>query len=149
MDLKALPKIKIATEKKRVGRGHATGKGKTAGRGQKGQKARGKVRVGFEGGQTPLYQRLPFQKGKGHRKISLKPVGVNIALLAKLPAHTTVTVTTLVDAGIVDKALAEQSGVKLLGNGKLTQALVTALPYTKQARIKIEQAGGSVQEGAA
>lgn len=145
MQLAQLPQIKVARQSKRLGRGTSSGKGKTSSRGQKGQKARGKVRLGFEGGQTPLFKRLPFRRGKGNKKISKKPIIVNIKILNLLPANTKITVETLIKAGIVKEDDAKMFGVKILGDGAVTNAYTIALPISNKARIKIEQAGGKVE----
>lgn len=144
MDLSNLQKIKVVKEAKRLGRGHSSGKGKTSGRGQKGQKARGKIPVGFEGGQTPLYKRVPFVRGKGNKKWSVKPLGVNIGLLSTLPAGTEVDTQILIEHGIVKARNIKERGVKILGGGELTTKLTIKLPVTQSAKEKIEGAQGTV-----
>lgn len=128
---------------KRKGRGHGTGNGKTAGRGHKGQKARsgGGVRVGFEGGQMPLYRRLPK---RGFTNIFAKEyTEVNIAQLNKLEAGTVVTAESLKEAGIISKIC---DGIKVLGTGELDKSLtVQAKKFTKSAVAKIEAAGGKAE----
>ena len=102
----------------RVGRGSSSGNGKTSGRGQKGQKSRsgGGVRLGFEGGQTPLFRRLPK---RGFTNINRKDYAViNLDVLNRFEDGTEVTPTTLIEAGIVKN---EKSGIKVLGNGELTK----------------------------
>lgn len=130
-------------DSKRKGRGHGTGNGKTAGRGHKGQKARsgGGVRVGFEGGQMPLYRRLPK---RGFTNIFAKEyTEVNIAQLNKLEAGTVVTAESLKEAGIISKIC---DGIKVLGNGELDKSLtVQAKKFTKSAVEKIEAAGGKAE----
>ena len=127
---------------KRKGRGHATGNGKTAGRGHKGQKARsgGGVRVGFEGGQMPLARRLPK---RGFNNIFAKPLdAINVSDLEKFEDGAVVTVKDIVDAGLVSKC---KYGVKILGNGELTAKLdVTADAFSASAIKKIEEKGGTV-----
>ena len=111
----------------RKGRGHASGNGKTAGKGHKGQKARsGATRPGFEGGQMPLYRRLPK---RGFTNINSKTIiGINVSALEKFENDTVVTVETLLEAGIVKNP---RDGVKILGNGELTKKLtVKAVSYT-------------------
>ena len=118
----------------RRGRGHASGNGKTAGRGHKGQKARsgGRVRLGFEGGQMPLYRRIPK---RGFTCPSSKDiVGVNISRLEVFEDGSTVTVDTLVEKGIVRNP---KDGVKILANGELTKKLnVQANAFSAGAKEK-------------
>lgn len=127
----------------RVGRGHGSGNGKTAGRGQKGQKSRsgGKVRVGFEGGQMPLYRRIP-KRGFTNRN-SKVIVGINLSALEVFENGTTVTVETLIEKGIVKNP---KDGVKILGNGELTKKLdVKADAFSASAKEKIEALGGTAE----
>ena len=128
---------------KRKGRGHATGNGKTAGRGHKGQKARsgGGVRVGFEGGQMPLARRLPK---RGFNNIFAKPLeAINVASLNKFEDGATVNVCDLLEKGILSKC---EYGVKVLGNGELTKKLtVRATAFSASAKEKIEKAGGKAE----
>lgn len=125
----------------RVGRGTSSGNGKTAGRGQKGQKARGKVRVGFEGGQMPLFRRIPK---RGFTNINRKEYAiVNLDTLNRFEDNAVVTPALLVEAGIVKN---EKSGIKVLGNGELTKKLtVKANKFSSSAIAAIETAGGSVE----
>ena len=126
----------------RRGRGHGSGNGKTAGKGHKGQKARsGAPRPGFEGGQMPLYRRIPKRgfKNRNTREI----VGINIDRLEKFDNDTVVTVAALVEAGIVSNP---RDGVKILGNGELTKKLtVQATAFSKSAVEKIEALGGKAE----
>ena len=125
----------------RVGRGTSSGNGKTAGRGQKGQKARGKVRLGFEGGQMPLFRRMPK---RGFKNINRKEYAiVNLDQLNVFEDGAEVTPVVLIEAGIVK---AEKSGVKILGNGELTKKLtVKAAKFSKSAEEAITAKGGSVE----
>ena len=126
----------------RVGRGTSSGNGKTSGRGQKGQKARsGGVRLGFEGGQTPLFRRLPK---RGFTNINAKEYAlVNLDQLNVFEDGTEVTPAVLKEAGIVR---AEKSGVKVLGNGELTKKLtVKAAKFSKSAEAAITAKGGSIE----
>jgi large subunit ribosomal protein L15 len=127
----------------RVGRGTSSGNGKTSGRGQKGQKARsgGGVRLGFEGGQTPLFRRLPK---RGFTNINRKDYAlVNLDMLNRFDDGTEVTPVFLVDAGIVKN---EKSGVKILATGKLTKKLtVKATKFSKAAEEAIVAAGGTIE----
>ena len=129
--------------RKRVGRGIGSGTGKTSGKGHKGQNARsgGGVRPGFEGGQMPLYRRLPK---RGFKNIFAKQyVTVNVEALEKLEDGTEVTAQVLKDNGIISKTL---DGVKILGRGELTKKLnVKVAKYTESAKEKIEKAGGKAE----
>ena len=128
---------------KRKGRGTGTGNGKTAGRGHKGQKARsgGKLRIGFEGGQMPLYRRLPK---RGFKNIFAKEYSeVNVEQLNRFEDNAVVDPVALVEAGILKNVL---DGVRVLGSGELSKALtVRAQGFTKGAQQKIEAAGGKVE----
>ena len=130
------------TASKRVGRGMGSGLGKTSGRGQKGQKARsgGGVRRGFEGGQTPLYRRLPK---RGFTNIHAKTyTEVTLTMLNKSKA-TDVTAESLLEEGIIGKI---NDGIVVLATGKLDKKLnVKATRFTKQAKEKIEALGGKVE----
>ncbi|HTK03358.1 MAG TPA: uL15 family ribosomal protein [Alphaproteobacteria bacterium] len=121
-------------DKKRVGRGMGSGKGShTAGRGQKGQRARGHIGVLIEGMKTKksLLKRLPLMRGKGKFKAHTKPVIITVSDLEKLPTGSEITVELLVKENIVDKALAEKYGVKVLGGGKTTKKFVFLIPTSK------------------
>ena len=126
----------------RRGRGHASGNGKTAGKGHKGQKARsGAPRPGFEGGQMPLYRRLP-KRGFTNRN-SKTIVGINVSALERFENDTVVTVETLIEAGIVKNP---RDGVKILGNGELTKKLnVKVDAVSEGAKAKIEAVGGTCE----
>ena len=128
---------------KRKGRGHATGNGKTAGRGHKGQKARsgGGVRIGFEGGQMPLARRIPK---RGFNNIFAKPLeAVNVSVLDKFEDGAEVDAQALLDAGILSKC---RYGVKFLGNGEVSKKLtVRAAAFSESAKEKIEAAGGKAE----
>ena len=127
----------------RVGRGIATGNGKTSGRGHKGQKARsgGGVRPGFEGGQNPLFRRLPK---RGFTNINRKDYAVvNLDTLNRFEDGTEVTPVVLKEAGIVKN---EKAGIKVLADGELTKKLtVKAAKFSKSAQEAIEAAGGSIE----
>lgn len=145
MKLDQLPKT-TTKPKRRLGRGYGSGRGKTAGRGTKGQKARGKVKLGFEGGQLPLIRRLPLRRGKGRNKpLGKKPIVINIKYLDLLPQNSIVNKESLVDFGLVKKEEVEKYGVKILGDGELKKPLVVKLPCSGGARKKIEKAGGKVE----
>ena len=129
--------------RKRIGRGHGSGHGKTAGKGHKGQNARsgGGVRPGFEGGQTPLFQRLPK---RGFTNINHKEYAiVNLETLNRFEDGAEVNAETLLAAGIIKKV---RSGVKILGNGKLERKLtVKVTKASKEAVKQIEALGGQVE----
>lgn len=135
----AQPKI----ERKRVGRGHGSGNGKTAGKGHKGQNARsgGGVRIGFEGGQMPLARRIPK---RGFNNIFAKTYAiVNVADLNKFESGAEVDANALLEAGLIKKAC---DGVKVLGNGELEKSLtVKAAAFSAGAKEKIEKAGGKAE----
>ncbi|MCI7328255.1 MAG: 50S ribosomal protein L15 [Lachnospiraceae bacterium] len=126
----------------RRGRGHGSGNGKTAGKGHKGQKARsGAPRPGFEGGQMPLYRRIP-KRGFTNRN-TLDIVAINVSALEKFENGAVVDVAALKESGIVKNG---RDGVKILGNGELTKKLtVKANAFSASAKEKIEAAGGSVE----
>ncbi|MCR5430449.1 MAG: 50S ribosomal protein L15 [Eubacterium sp.] len=127
----------------RRGRGHGSGNGKTAGKGHKGQKARsgGGTRPGFEGGQMPLYRRIPK---RGFTNINTKDiVGINVSALERFDDGAEVTVETLVESGVVSNP---RDGVKILGNGELTKKLTVKVnAFSDSAKEKIEAAGGSCE----
>ena len=126
----------------RRGRGHGSGNGKTAGKGHKGQKARsGAPRPGFEGGQMPLYRRLP---NRGFKCINSKTiVGINVSALEVFDNDAVVSVETLLEKGIVKNP---RDGVKILGNGELTKKLtVQANAFSASAKEKIEALGGKAE----
>ena len=126
----------------RRGRGHGSGNGKTAGKGHKGQKARsGSPRPGFEGGQMPLYRRIPK---RGFTNINTKNiVGINVTALERFDNDTVVTVETLLEAGVIKNP---RDGVKILGNGEITKKLTLKVDaFSEGAKSKIEAAGGTCE----
>ena len=126
----------------RRGRGHGSGNGKTTGKGHKGQKARsGAPRPGFEGGQMPLYRRLP-KRGFTNRN-SLEIVGINLKALESFEDGSVITIDSLIESGIVKNP---KDGVKILGNGELTKKLtVKANAFSAKAQEKIEALGGTCE----
>ena len=126
----------------RRGRGHGSGNGKTAGKGHKGQKARsGAPRIGFEGGQMPLYRRLP-KRGFTNRNAKTI-VGINVSALERFDNDTVVTVETLLESGIIKNVC---DGVKILGNGELTKKLTVKVnAFSEGAKAKIEALGGTCE----
>ena len=144
MDLSSLKPAEgaVTSDNFRRGRGHGSGNGKTAGKGHKGQKARsGAPRPGFEGGQMPLYRRIP-KRGftcRNHKEI----VAINLSALEKFENGSEVTIETLIEAGVVKNP---RDGVKILGNGELTKKLtVKANAFSKSAAEKIEALGGKAE----
>lgn len=130
-------------ERNRVGRGIGSGNGKTSGKGHKGQNARsgGGVRIGFEGGQTPLFRRLPK---RGFTNIHRKEYAiVNLEVLNRFEDGTEVTPELLLETGVVSKL---KAGIKVLGNGELTKKLtVKAHKFSASAKEAIEAAGGTTE----
>ena len=126
----------------RRGRGHGSGNGKTAGKGHKGQKARsGAPRLGFEGGQMPLYRRIPKRGFKCRN--SKEIIGINVSALECFENDSVVTIESLLEAGIVKNT---RDGVKILGNGELTKKLtVQANAFSAGAVEKIEALGGKAE----
>lgn len=137
-----------AKSPRRVGRGHAAGRGKTCGRGQKGQKYRTNIPPGFEGGQTPMYRRLPSLRGQSNRAHNLgmfrkEYTVVNVESLNRFEAGSVVDPAVLKESRLVRQM---KSGVKILGQGQLDRALtVKAHAFSQSAREAIEQAGGSAE----
>lgn len=130
-------------EAKRIGRGHGSGQGKTAGKGHKGQKARAGrgMQIGFEGGQMPLQRRIPK---RGFNNIFATPYTIiNLAALNRFEEGAVVDAEALLNAGIINKA---PYGVKVLGNGKIEKALtVKVAAFSESAKAKIEAAGGKAE----
>ena len=130
-------------EVKRIGRGHGSGNGKTAGKGHKGQKARAGrgIRAGFEGGQMPLHRRIPK---RGFNNIFANPYTIiNVAALNRFEDGAVVNTEALLNAGIINKA---PNGVKILGNGKIEKSLtVQVAAFSESAKAKIEAAGGKAE----
>lgn len=137
------PALGSTKTRKRIGRGHGSGTGKTAGKGHKGQNARsgGGVKAGFEGGQMPLQRRLPK---RGFTPLQKKVYAlVNVSQLEGFESGSTVDATSLIHAGII-KTVAD--GIKVLGDGELTRPLtIKAHKFSKSAQAKIEEAGGTVE----
>ncbi len=137
------PAYGATTTRKRVGRGTGSGLGKTAGKGHKGQKARsgGSIRRGFEGGQTPLYRRIPKRGFNNH--FATEYVTINVSDLEKYEDGTTVNVEMLLADRTIRKTL---DGLKVLGTGELTKKLtVVASKFSKTAEEKIVKAGGKIE----
>ena len=132
----------VQSDNFRRGRGHGSGNGKTAGKGHKGQKARsGAPRVGFEGGQMPLYRRLPKRGFKNINRLEIETINLNA--LQAFEDDAEVTVDALLEKGIIKDA---KDGVKILGSGELTRKLnVKVNAYSASAKAKIEELGGKAE----
>ena len=126
----------------RKGRGHGSGNGKTAGKGHKGQKARsGAPRPGFEGGQMPLYRRLPKRGFTNPNSKTI--VGINVSVLERFDNEAVLTVETLIESGVIKNP---RDGVKILGNGELTKKLTVKVnAFSEGAKAKIEALGGTCE----
>lgn len=147
MSLKQQSKLKTKSAK-RIGRGPGSGRGKTSGRGTKGQNARGRLSIGhshYEGGQRPLFKRLPYRRGKGNSKISKKPIIVNVKAINLINKSETVNLQTLIKYKIVEEVSAKVYGVKILGDGEVQNPYtIIDLSVSKSAAQKIEKAGGKI-----
>ena len=132
----------VAKTKKRIGRGHGSGRVKTAGRGTKGQNARGTMKLDFEGGQLALTKRLPLLRGKLRNKaIREKAFGLTVGKLSSLPKGSEITVAFLKKQNIIPGKINQ---VKLLGGGTLSVPLTVSIPASRSAREQIEKAGGKL-----
>lgn len=133
----------VQSDNFRRGRGHGSGNGKTAGKGHKGQKARsGSPRPGFEGGQMPLFRRIPKRGFKNRNTKEI--VSINVSVLDRFADGTAVDAELLKNTGIVKN---QRDGIKILGNGELTKKLqVKANAFSASAKAKIEAAGGNCEE---
>ena len=149
MQLSNLPKLTQKT-KKRVGRGHGSGRGgHTSGRGAKGQKSRSKVGLFFEGTKfkKSFLKRLPLLRGKGKLRSKKKTLVINLKYLNVFSNGEEVNAVTLKEKGIVDKKLTTAVPLKILGEGELKVSVMVNLPCSKNAREKIEKAGGKIIYG--
>lgn len=141
MNLSDLPKL-VGKSKRRVGRGHGSGRVKTAGRGTKGQNARGRTHVGFEGGQSSFIKRFPYLRGKGRNKGKQEKVtAIQVATLNVLPDKSTVHLSTLTRYHTVD---VDTTRVKIIGKGPLTVALTVTVPISQGAAACVLAAGGTI-----
>lgn len=144
MKLHEMKPLQANQQRNRVGRGPGSGNGKTSGRGQKGQKARsgGSIRLGFEGGQTPLARRLPKRGFTNFNRVEYAIV--NVETLNQFEDGTEINAALLLDKKIIRKEL---GGLKVLGDGELTKKLnVKANKFSKSAKEAIEKAGGTAEE---
>lgn len=144
MKLNNLDKV-IETSKKRLGRGTGSGKGKTGGRGMKGQKARGKIPAAFIGGSLPLYKKLPFVRGWGNKKAAKTPIVIALSELNVFKPSSSVTAESLIKLGFISELHSKKQGIKILDKGELTvKGLSVEVPVSAKARTKIEASGGKV-----
>ncbi|HSW88956.1 MAG TPA: 50S ribosomal protein L15 [Candidatus Saccharimonadales bacterium] len=146
MELHALPTI-TETKKKRLGLGHGSGRSKTAGRGTKGQKARGKVPMyRYSGGSLAFVKSLPFLRGK-QRNLAWreKPIIITLEKLSLLPKNSIIDIKLLVAHGLVSEKDAASRRIKILGDGGITVPLTVQVPVSKTAAEKIIKAGGVVE----
>ncbi len=137
----------IQKRKKRVGRGYGSGKGgHTVGRGQKGQKARSKIGILFEGVKVKksLLRRLPLQRGKGKLKSAKKPMIVKLEVLNLLASGSKVSLKSLAEAGIINLKDGQKVGVKILAGGKIQKKLTITLPISKSAARQVKKIGGKI-----
>lgn len=129
-------------KKKRIGLGYGSGRAKTSGRGTKGQKARGKIRLGFEGGQLPFIRRLPYKRG--FKSLSKKPLILNLNVFNYVKDGSEVTLENLVEWKIIPADW--EHGVKILGDGELQKKIIIkGISCSKSATVKIEKMGGKVE----
>lgn len=144
MQLNKLVKTKNIKDSKRIGRGESSGKGKTSGKGYKGQKSRGrgKVRLGFEGGQLPLIKRLPFRRGVGNN-LSKKILTLTLTKLNIFENGETVDEHSLIKKGLLKKTF-KPDQVKIVGTGELNKALVVKVAVSDSAKKAIEHAKGKI-----
>ncbi|OGG04063.1 50S ribosomal protein L15 [Candidatus Gottesmanbacteria bacterium RBG_16_37_8] len=144
-DLSFLPKT-TSKKKKRLGQGHGSGRVKTSGRGTKGQKARGKIPIRIKLAGVSFVKRLPLFRGKGRNKrISNRPLIINLKDLEGLSKNTVVDIDLLVSKRLVKKDEVDMFGVKILGEGEVKVPLKIKLPTSRSALKKIEKAGGTVE----
>jgi large subunit ribosomal protein L15 len=145
MNLHSLPQI-VENRKKRLGRGHGSGKVKTSGRGTKGTKARYTVPLSFEGAALPLMKRIPFLRGKSRFKpLHGRPLVINVSDLSKFEKGSVIDEKFIIEKKIFTADEVKKQGVKILGDGELKIALTVNLPTSKSAKQKIKNAGGIVE----
>lgn len=142
MELNKLLKIKNRRAAKRIGRGESSGKGKTSGKGYKGQKARGKMRIGFEGGQLPLIKRLPFRKGVGNN-LAHEILTITLDQLEVFDSGDKIDSKSLIEKGLQKKS-SKPYLIKLVAKGEVKKALNIHIATTPKAKEAIEKANGKV-----
>lgn len=146
MNLTNLEKTTIK-RKKRIGLGHGSGRGKTAGRGTKGQLARHNSPLDFDGDANPLIRRLPFLRGKGRNKsLQTQRLIINLSALDIFSDKEVVDIESLARHQLVSLKDAKANGVKILGDGDIKKALTIKLPISKSAAQKVEKAGGTIEK---
>lgn len=128
---------------KRIGRGIGSGRGKTSGRGTKGQKARGKMPQTFAGSNLPLYKRLPLRRGLGNQPVSPKPKLLPLSILSGFKQGAEVSLTSLIEQGLISEKEAER-GVKILSGGEIKNRLIIKVSISKSAQEKVEKLGGKI-----
>lgn len=143
MKLSNLVKI-VAKKSKRLGRGHASGKGKTSSRGAKGQKSRERIKAGFEGGQLRLIKRLPFKRGVGNRARKPGSKIFNLEDFAGWESNSVIDRESLLKRNLINEK-EKNSPIKILGTGDLRKAFIVKLPTSQSAKEKIEASGGKVE----
>lgn len=143
MKLHQLIKIKTKS-KKRLGRGIGSGRGKTAGRGTKGQKARGKIPAAAVGGGLVFYKKLPFRRGLKNKRLFPKVVGVNLNKLNIYRNKETVDLESLISKKLISERETKKGGIKILSSGELKVALTVKVPTSQNAKEAIEKKGGKV-----
>ena len=146
MNLSNLSKL-TNRKNKIVGRGIGSGKGKTAGRGTKGQKARGKIPTGFIGGTLPLYKRLPYNRGQRNRKSQSRALAINISKLQKFNKGSEIDIQSLIENKVVTARDALKRGIKIVGTGEVSEGLIIKIPISRGAATLIEEKGGKIQNG--
>lgn len=146
MKLNNLSKVN-ARRGKIVGRGIGSGKGKTAGRGTKGQKARGRIPVGFIGGTLPLYKKLPYNRGQRNMKSKSNALAIPLAKLKIFKAGAEIDIQSLIDKKIVSTIDAKKRGVKIVGSSEVPAKLTIKLPISANAGKIIESFDGKVVRG--
>jgi large subunit ribosomal protein L15 len=146
MKLNQLSSVKNIKKSKRVGRGESSGKGKTSGKGYKGQKSRGrgKIRLGFEGGQLPLIKRLPFRRGVGNN-LAKKTLTITLSQLAVFAANEVVDEESLLKKGLLSKTF-NPDQIKVVAKGEISRPLIFKVAVSAKAEKEIEKAKGKVEK---
>lgn len=142
MELNKLIKVKNKREAKRIGRGESSGKGKTSGKGYKGQKVRGKVRLGFEGGQLPLIKRLPFRRGVGNN-LAAETLTITLEQISVFASGETIDKKALIKSGLLRKSK-RPVHIKLVAKGEINKPLTIHISTSAKAKELIEKAKGKV-----
>ncbi len=144
MQLHTLEKLSKRSAK-RLGRGIGSGRGKTSGRGMKGQKARGKIPAANVGAGLLYFKKLPYRRGWGNSKVSAKPALLQVSKLNAFSAGATVTVATLIETGLTTEKAVKRIGIKIVNGGELTtKNLTIEVPVTASVKSVVEQAGGKI-----